>query len=64
MAESEKQPETIEEAPANPNADAPKKNAVAGEPSHLNPDYEDLGHVVKPDNECSTKKVIKFQTCI
>ena len=41
MAESEKQPETIEEAPANPNADAPKKNAVAGEPSHLNPDYED-----------------------
>ena len=31
MAESEKQPETIEEnAPSpNPNADAPKKNAVA-----------------------------------
>ena len=47
MAESEKQPETIEET-ANPNADAPKKNAV-GEPSHLNPDYEDLGSpVVKP----------------
>ena len=33
MAESEKQPETIEEA-ANPNADAPKKNAVAAE-NHL-----------------------------
>ena len=62
MAESEKQPETIEEAPANPNADAPKKNAVAGEPSHLNPDYEDLGSpVVKPtdSNPDGTKKVNK-----
>ena len=62
MAESEKQPETIEEAPANPNADAPKKNAVAGEPSHLNPDYEDLGSpVVKPtdSNPDATKKVSK-----
>ena len=62
MAESEKQPETIEEAPANQNADAPKKNAVAGEPSHLNPDYEDLGSpVVKPtdSNPDGTKKVNK-----
>ena len=67
MAESEKQPETIEEAPANPNADAPKKNAVAGEPSHLNPDYEDLGSpVVKPtdSNPDGTKKVKKVSDAV
>ena len=67
MAESEKQPETIEEAPANPNADAPKKNAVAGEPSHLNPDYEDLGSpVVKPtdSNPDGTKKVNKVSDAV
>ena len=61
MAESEKQPETIEEAAhANPNADAPKKNAVAAEPSHLSNDAEDLGApVVKPtdSNPDGTKKV-------
>ena len=68
MAESEKQPETIEEAAhANPNADAPKKNAVAGEPSHLNPDYEDLGSpVVKPtdSNPDGTKKVNKVSDAV
>ena len=67
MAESEKKPETIEEAAANPNADAPKKNAVAGEPSHLNPDYEDLGSpVVKPtdSNPDGTKKVNKVSDAV
>ena len=60
MAESEKQPETIEEAPANPNADAPKKNAVAAETSPLSNSAEDLGAaVVKPtdSNPDATKKV-------
>ena len=61
MAESEKKTETIEEASANPNADAPKKNAVAAEPSHLSNDAEDLGApVVKPTDSNSadgTKKV-------
>ena len=60
MAESEKKTETIEEAAANPNADAPKKNAVAAEPSHLSNDAEDLGApVVKPtdSNPDGTKKV-------
>ena len=67
MAESEKKTETIEEAAANPNADAPKKNAVAGEPSHLNPDYEDLGSpVVKPtdSNPDGTKKVNKVSDAV
>jgi len=62
MAESEKQPEAMQEASANPNADAPAKNAVAAEPSHLNTDYEDLGSpVVKPtdSNPDATKKVSK-----
>ena len=62
MAESEKQPEAMQEAPANPNASAPAKNAVAAEPSHLNTDYEDLGSpVVKPtdSNPDATKKVTK-----
>ena len=60
MAESEKKTESIEEASANPNADAPKKNAVAAEPSHLSNDAEDLGApVVKPtdSNPDGTKKV-------
>ena len=61
MAESEKITETIVEASANPNADAPKKNAVAAEPSHLSNDAEDLGApVVKPTDSNSadgTKKV-------
>jgi hypothetical protein len=62
MAESEKITETIVEASANPNADAPKKNAVAAEPSHLSNDAEDLGApVVKPtdSNPDGTKKVKK-----
>ena len=60
MAESEKKTESIVEASANPNADAPKKNAVAAEPSHLSNDAEDLGApVVKPtdSNPDGTKKV-------
>ena len=69
MAESEKQPETIEEAAhANPNADAPKKNAVAAEPSHLKGDYEDLGSpVVKPTDANAadgTKKVNKVSDAV
>ena len=62
MAESEKQPEAMQEAPANPNASAPAKNAVAAEPSHLQTDYEDLGSpVVKPtdSNPDATKKISK-----
>jgi len=60
MAESEKITDAIVEASANPNADAPKKNAVAAEPSHLSNDAEDLGApVVKPtdSNPDGTKKV-------
>ena len=62
MAESENKPETVEEAAANPMADAPKKNAVPAEPSHIASmnDAEDLGSpVVKPtdSNPDSTKKV-------
>ena len=62
MAESENRPETVEEAAANPMADAPKKNAVPAEPSHIASmnDAEDLGSpVVKPtaSNPDSTKKV-------
>ena len=58
MAETEKKIEAMEQA-ANPQADAPKKNAVAAEPSHLKADYEDLGTaVVKPtdSNPDATKK--------
>jgi len=69
MAETEKQVEALEkevnEASANPQADAPKKNAVAAEPSHLKNDAEDLGSaVVKPtdSNPDATKKVVKFLT--
>jgi len=61
MAESEKITDAIVEASANPNADAPKKNAVAAEPTHLSNDGEDLGApVVKPTDSNSadgTKKV-------
>jgi hypothetical protein len=68
MAETEKNIEALEqeavkevsEASANPQADAPKKNAVAAEPTHLKNDAEDLGApVVKPtdSNPDATKKV-------
>ena len=66
MAETEAKIEalkeqTVEEANAvNPQADAPKKNAVAAEPSHLSNEAEDLGAaVVKPtdSNPDATKKV-------
>ena len=68
MAETEKKIEAIEaevekevvEATANPQADAPKKNAVAAEPSHLKNDAEDLGAaVIKPtdSNPDATKKI-------
>ena len=51
------------EASANPQADAPKKNAVAAEPTHLKNDAEDLGPAVvkptdsNPDASKSTKQV-------
>ena len=64
MADTEKKLEALEqevvEASANPQADAPKKNAVAAEPNHLKNDAEDLGPaVVKPtdSNPDATKKV-------
>jgi len=65
MAETEKQIEALEneavnEASANPQADAPKKNAVAAEPTHLSNEAEDLGPAVtKPtdSNPDATKKV-------
>jgi hypothetical protein len=65
MAETEKtieamEQEAVSEAMANPQADAPKKNAVAAEPSHLKNDAEDLGSaVVKPtdSNPDATKKI-------
>ena len=67
MAETEKKIEAMEaevekvvEATANPQADAPKKNAVAAEPTHLKNDAEDLGAaVVKPtdSNPDATKKI-------
>ena len=68
MAETEKQVEALEKEvqpveeanAANPQADAPKKNAVAAEPSPLKNDAEDLGApVVKPSdsNPNATKKV-------
>tara|TARA_Y100001937_G_scaffold20715_2_gene28910 strand:- start:2126 stop:3277 length:1152 start_codon:yes stop_codon:yes gene_type:complete len=66
MAESENRPETVEEAAhANPMADAPKKNAVPAEPSHIASmnNAEDLGSpVVKPTDANAadgTKKVKK-----
>ena len=53
----------ISEASANPQADAPKKGAVAAEPTHLKNDAEDLGAAVvkptdsNPDASKSTKPV-------
>ena len=65
MADTEKKLEALEqeavaEASTNPQADAPKKNAVAAEPSKLSNEAEDLGPaVVKPtdSNPDATKKV-------
>ena len=67
MAETEKNIEAVEaqaekevNETVNPQADAPKKNAVAAEPTHLKNDAEDLGAaVVKPtdSNPDATKKV-------
>ena len=64
MAETENKIEALEkevvEASANPQADAPKKNAVAAAPSKLSNEAEDLGSaVVKPtdSNPDATKKV-------
>ena len=61
MADKEvKTEKTVAEASANPQADAPKKNAVAAEPTHLKNDAEDLGAaVVKPtdSNPDATKKM-------
>ena len=64
MAETDKKIEAMEqevsEASVNPQADAPKKGAVAAEPTHLKNDAEDLGAaVVKPtdSNPDATKKV-------
>ena len=69
MADTDKiealEAEAVNEAnSANPQADAPKKNAVAAEPSHIAKmsEYEDLGKaVVKPtdSNPDATKKVNK-----
>ena len=70
MADTENKLEALEqeavaEASANPQADAPKKNAVAAEPSHIAKmnNAEDLGPaVVKPtdSNPDATKKLNKF----
>ena len=69
MAETENKIEALEQEAvkevseanaANPQADAPKKNAVAAEPSKLSNEAEDLGPaVVKPtdSNPDATKKV-------
>jgi hypothetical protein len=67
MAETEKKIEAVEaqaekevNEAVNPQADAPKKNAVAAEPTHLKNDAEDLGAaVVKPtdSNPDATKKM-------
>ena len=63
MADTENKLEALEqevvEASANPQADAPKKNAVAAEPSKLSNEAEDLGAaVVKPtdSNPDATKQ--------
>jgi len=64
MAETDKKIEAMEqevsEASVNPQADAPKKGAVAAEPTHLKNDAEDLGAaVVKPtDSNPSASKTI------
>ena len=70
MADTEKnlaalEQEAVSEANSvNSQADAPKKNAVAAEPTHLKNDAEDLGPaVVKPtdSNPDATKKVKKVE---
>jgi len=70
MADTEKdlaalEQEAVAEANSpNPQASAPKKNAVAAEPTHLKNDAEDLGPaVVKPtdSNPDATKKVKKVE---
>ena len=67
MAETDKKIEAMEkevsEASVNPQADAPKKGAVAAEPTHLKNDAQDLGPAVvkptdsNPDASKSTKPV-------
>src|SRR6056300_140272 len=61
MAETEKNlVATVKEVTEATAADAPKKNAVAAEPTHLKNDAEDLGAaVVKPtdSNPDATKKI-------
>jgi len=66
MADTETKIEALEAAAvaeaSNPQADAPKKNAVAAEPTHLSNEAEDLGPaVVKPtdSNPDATKKTKK-----
>jgi hypothetical protein len=59
--------EAVVEATANPDADAPKKNAVAAEPSHLSNEAEDLGPAVtKPtdSNPDATKKNKKVSDAV
>ena len=63
MAETDKKIEAMEQEVSeavNPQADAPKKNAVAAEPTHLKNDAEDLGAaVVKPtDSNPNASKTI------
>ena len=66
MAETDKKIEAMEQEVsevANPQADAPKKNAVAAEPTHLKNDAQDLGPAVvkptdsNPDASKSTSQV-------
>ena len=60
--EATKDQKEVAENTASPNADLPKKNAVAAEPTHLSNSAEDLGAaVVKPtdSNPDATKKVTK-----
>jgi len=59
-AEATESKDTVAEASANPQADAPKKNAVAAEPTHLSNEAEDLGPAVTKNtdsNPDATKKV-------
>jgi hypothetical protein len=70
MAETQKleameQEAVLEANAANPMADAPKKNAVAAEPSHLKADYEDLGSaVVKLTEEFKAKAATIFEAAV
>jgi hypothetical protein len=66
MAETDKKIEAMEQEVSeavNPQADAPKKNAVAAEPTHLKNDAQDLGPAVvkptdsNPDASKSTSQV-------